>query len=145
MTATPTGYVPCDKDKERIPHLRGFLATQRYMGVKMRCSPPLASPMAPCCSMVCTLEVPVGARRISSRILSMNVVSGMPTGVNWNRWVNTFHDGVSGWYLQGPQTQRAHKRVPQRQSRSAIAAKDYVWWFLSVWHCALRLQCWDYG
>jgi hypothetical protein len=49
--------------------------------------------------MVWTLEVPVGASLMHSSILSSVVVSDMPMGVNWKRWLKMLYDAVSGWYL----------------------------------------------
>lgn len=45
------------------------------------------------------MEVPVGASLMHSSILSSVVVSDMPMGVNWKRWLKMLYDAVSGWYL----------------------------------------------
>mmetsp|Transcript_41640 Transcript_41640/g.67747 ORF Transcript_41640/g.67747 Transcript_41640/m.67747 type:complete len:225 (-) Transcript_41640:848-1522(-) len=82
-----------------LPHFRrGLRTTARYMGVKVPVAPPREQPMPPCCSIICTLQVPAGASRTFSISQSRLAVSHMPTPVNWKRWVKMFQLGMSGRY-----------------------------------------------
>lgn len=83
------------------PHflLIGTRPTIRYIGVKIPNSPPFANPIPPLWSKTWVLDVPAGANRRNSIILSEYVVRRSPSQLNWKRWVNGFHEGMSGSIL----------------------------------------------
>ena len=61
-------------------HLLGLRPTRQYIGVKASSFPPAIRPIAPCCSTLLTLQVPLGASLSDSNTQHSPWVTLAPTG-----------------------------------------------------------------